>query len=242
MKRHRGVTLIELLIAISLLSVLSVGMLMALRVGLSAMDKANTKLMANRRAASVQRILESQIAGFMPVDADCPAGPNGPLIRVPFFEGGPQSMRFVSSYSLEEASRGYARILEFQVIAGEENRGVRLIVNEFLYTGPASTGGACLGMAPDPLLGVLLPQFRPIQPGPRSFVLADRLAFCRLAYRESLPPPRLERWTPAWKLMRLPSAVRVDLAPLESDPTRVPLLGVTVPIRINKVPNGPYTD
>jgi len=35
-----GVTLIELLVAISLLSLLSVGMLMALRVGLSALDKA----------------------------------------------------------------------------------------------------------------------------------------------------------------------------------------------------------
>jgi len=40
MKRSRaGVTLIEVLIAVSLVSLLSVGILMALRVGMSAMER-----------------------------------------------------------------------------------------------------------------------------------------------------------------------------------------------------------
>ncbi len=43
----------ELLIAMTLLSTLSVGMLLSLRVGLSAMNKADAKLMSNRRVASV---------------------------------------------------------------------------------------------------------------------------------------------------------------------------------------------
>jgi len=241
-----GVTLIELLIAISLLSLLSVGMLMALRVGLNALDKANSKLMANRRAASTERILESQIAGLMPASADCPAGPpDAPPVRVPFFAGEPQSMRFVSTYSLEEAARGYPRILEFQVIPGEQNRGVRLIVNETLYTGPLSAGASCLGLLPDPALGgALAPQFRAIEAGPHSFVLADRLAFCRFfdKGRETLRPPALASWLPEWRWPRWPAAVRVEMAPLEPARSRVPLAGLTVPIYVNRIPNVSYLD
>lgn len=240
MKQQRGVTLIELLIAVSLLSLLSVGILMAMRVGLNAMGKANSKLIANRRVTSAQRILESQIAGFMPVAAECAPAPDTQPVRVPFFEGQPQSMRFASSYSLEEAARGYPRILEFQVIVGENNQGVRLVVNEILYTGPQSAGAACLGIAPDPVTGTPLPRFRPINIGPRSFVLADRLASCRFFYREVPPPPAPERWVPEWKLNQWPAAVRIEMAPLEPDASRVPLAGVIAPIRATKDPNGSY--
>ncbi|MGE5567698.1 MAG: type II secretion system protein J [Rhodospirillales bacterium] len=241
---RKGVTLIELLIAVSLLSMLSVGMLFALRVGVNALDKANGKLIANRRAASVQSILESQIANLMPVNAACPSGlPNSPPVHVPFFDGELHSMRFVSSYSLEEAARGSPKILEFAVIPGEQNRGVRLIVNEYPYTGPLSTGALCLGLIENPAPGIArAPQYRPIEPGPRSFVLADRLAFCRFAYMQEVPAPEFARWLPEWKNPRWPSAVRVEMQPLEPDPTRVPLAGLTVPIRINRWPNVRYAD
>ncbi|MGI8989949.1 MAG: PulJ/GspJ family protein, partial [Bryobacteraceae bacterium] len=69
MKKQAGLTLIEVLIAVSLLGLLSVGMLTAMRVGLSAMGKVNTKLMQNRRIAGTQKVIEQQIAGFMPVIA-----------------------------------------------------------------------------------------------------------------------------------------------------------------------------
>ena len=244
MKSRAGVTLLELLIAISLLSLLSVGILMAMRVGLNAMQKANAKLLDNRRVFSVQRILEQQLAGFMPEVADCLPGPQAPPVKMPFFQGEPQSMRFVSSYSLGEAARGYPRILEFQVIPGENNLGVRLVVNEHLYTGPLGAGVFCLGRMPHPLSGIPVPRFRPIEIGPSSFVLADRLAYCRFSYREIAPAPLLERWVPVWIQVTWPTAVRVEMAPLELDPSRLQLLALTAPIRVNKVPlnwNG-YTD
>lgn len=236
MKSRAGVTLIELLIAISLLSLLSVGILMAMRVGLNAIEKANARLMDNRRVFSVQRILEQQLAGFMPEVADCLPGPQAPPVKMPFFQGEPQSMRFVSSYSLGEAARGYPRILEFQVIPGENNAGVRLVVNEHLYTGPLGAGVFCLGRTPDPLSGIPVPRFRPIEIGPSSFVLADRLAYCRFSYREIAPAPLLERWVPVWTKVTWPTAVRVEMAPLEPDSTRLQLVTLVAPIRVNKVP------
>ncbi|MGE5645901.1 MAG: type II secretion system protein J [Acidobacteriota bacterium] len=238
----RGVTLIEMLIAVSLLSILTVGLALVLRVGLSALDKVNAKLMANRRAASVQRILRSEIESFIPATGVCPGAPGIPPSKIAFFDGRPDSMRLVSSYSLQEAARGAPRILEFHVIPGEQDKGVRLIVNETIYAGPLSTLGMCLGVLPDPETGRTRPRFAPIEAGSRSFVLADRLAYCRFSYRRALPPPALEQWLPAWIFPDWPTAVRVDMAPLEPDSTRVPLVTATVPIRVNRQPMVSYAD
>lgn len=240
--RSRGVTLIEMLIAVSLLSILTVGLALVLRVGLSALDKTNAKLMANRRSASVQRILRSEIEGFVPAAALCLGGPGAPPSKVPFFDGRPESMRFVSSYSLQEAARGSPRILEFQVIQGDEGQGVRLIVNEYLYAGPESSAGMCLGILPDPESGITRPRFAPIEASSRSFVLADRLAYCRFSYRRTRPAPEFEQWLPAWIFQDWPTAVRVDMAPLTPDSSRVPLVSATVPIRVNRQPLVSYAE
>jgi len=237
--RSRGVTLIELLIAVTLLSLLSVGMLMALRIGLNSMEKADKKLMANRRSFSTQQILRSQVEGFMPVGVMCAPRMGGPAgaapVSIPFFDGRPQTLRFVSSYSLEEASRGEPRVLEFTVIPGDRDQGVRLVVNESLYTGPLSPAAGCIGMAPDPITNRLVPQFPPVTTGPRSFVLADKLAFCRFSYRHVAPEPVLEEWLAQWTLQEWPTAVRIEMAPLEADTSRVPLVTATVPLRVNRV-------
>ena len=231
-----GVTLLELLLAVFLLGLLSVGIMTALRVGVTALEKANARLMDNRRMAGVQRILEQQIAGFVPVMADClPEGEKLP-VRLPFFQGEPQSMRLVSSFSLGEGWRGYAQVLEFQVIPGEKGAGVRLIVNEHPYSGPPGAGAFCLGMALDEQLGLRAPLFPPIVVTPQSFVLADRLAFCRFFYRETMRPPARERWVQRWIVPRWPSAVRIEMAPVEADAVRIQPLTLTAPIRVNAEP------
>ena len=239
-KFRRGVTLLELLLAVSLLGLLSTGILMALRVGVNAFEKANRRLMDNRRIAGVQRILEQEIAGFIPVLALCqPYGDQRPT-AMPFFQGEPQSMRFVSSFSLGEGWRGYAQVLEFQVIQGEMGSGVRLVVNERTYAGPPSAGADCLGFARDDELGLMVPLFRPIVVGPRSFVLADRLAFCRFSFREEQLPPAQERWVTHWILPRWPSGVRIEMAPLEADSARVRPMTLTAPIHVNMEPGARY--
>ena len=75
--------------------------------------------MANRRVASVQRILEAQVANLMPVTALLLGWPRSCLEDC-IFPGRMQTMRFVSSYSMHEGDRGLPHMLEFQVIAGRE--------------------------------------------------------------------------------------------------------------------------
>lgn len=246
MKNRRGVTLIEVLIAVSLLSLLTVSMLMAMRVGLNALSKTNNRLLDNRRVVGVERILEQQIAGMVPVMAMCLPGSAAPRMRLPFFQGDPQAMRFVSTYSLGGAWRGIPQILEYLVIGRDDGRGVRLVVNEIPYTGTLGAGLLCMGLAPDATLGVAVPRFRPVEAGPRSFVLADKLAACRFLYLEGplpgMPPTAPAQWRSRWIHPAWPLGVRVELEPLEQDPSRLRPVTVTAPVRARRPPDVLYAD
>lgn len=239
--QERGVTLIELLIAITLVSLLATGLLFAMRVGINAMESANRRVMTNRKTLGAHRILEQQVGGFMPVSAQCRA-PNGQFGgRMPLFQGMPTVMRFVSSYSLQEASRGIPRILEYFLIPGERGEGVRLVVNETPYTGSIGAGMLCMLGAPDPASGGSIMRFAPPEIRRGTFVLADRLAGCRFSYEETPPPgtpPQVPtRWVPVWrKSGEWPRSIRIEMAPLENDPSRVQPMTFTAPVRITRQP------
>lgn len=237
-----GITLIEVLIAVTLLSMLAIGMLMTIRMGFDALHKTNARLMQNRRVAGAQRVLEQELAGFMPVKGMCTAGPQAPPVPFAFFQGQTQSMRLVSAYSLQEAWRGHPRILELQVIPGDQDRGVRLVMNEIPYTGPLSAGQLCLGMATDPVSGFSLPQFPPIQASAQSFVLADKLAFCRFSYLEQAKFPEIEQWRTDWVLPRWPMGLRIEMAPIEDNPARLRPVTITFALPVNRRPEVAYAD
>lgn len=238
----RGFTLIEVTIAVMLVALISLGLLMAMRVGFNAMQKSNDKLMHNRRVTGVERILRQQVAGILPVTAKCGGGdPQAPGEKIAFFEGEPGSMRFASTFSLQEGSRGMPRILEFQVIPGDQGVGVRLVVNEHLYSGPSSTTGFCSGKEPGEN-GEPAPVFVPISVGPGSFVLADKLSACSFVF---LQPPRNNepaRWVTHWTRPVLPQAIRIVMLPLDADAASVELLPLTIPVHVTRLPLGPYAE
>jgi prepilin-type N-terminal cleavage/methylation domain-containing protein len=239
-RSQSGVTLMELLIAITLLSVITVGIMFAMRIGLNALERSNSRFIANRRVMGVDRVMHEQLAGIMPVKAKCMAGVGEPPAEVPFFQGEPGSMRFASSYSLEEGARGYPHILEYLVIPGEEGRGVRLVMNEYIYTGPISAGATCAGGigGVDGLIG----RYRPVEIGPKAFVLADKLSRCSFAYKEEVDHPPFEIWQPEWRSIKLPVAVRIDLAPLEPEGANLEVLPVTVRLQLTRNPNVKYAN
>ncbi len=229
---QRGVTLIELLVAITLLTLLSAGMLFAMQIGLSTMGRTNKYFASARRVLSVDRIITKQIAGFVPTPGFCRPNPETQgLARVMFFQGDAQTMRFISTYSLHEAARGLPRILEFQVIPGELGEGVRLVVNETLYTGPFSTVPFCAGIGPDPQTGTVLPRWNPVVISSNSFVLADKLASCQFRYLESMPDEVPDVWHSRWPREFNPAAVRIDWVPLRPDPSHLQLPPVALPLR-----------
>jgi general secretion pathway protein J len=243
MRRDAGTTLIEVLVAVTLLSLLSVGMVTAMRVGLMAFSKTSNKLMADRRVAGAQRIVQEQLEGMMPVVAACGDAPGATPARTAFFEGQPQTMRLVSAFSLGQGWRGQPQILELFVVPGENGQGFRLVVNEIPYTGPDGTARLCMGHTRDPQTGGTLAAFAPVEAGPNSFVLADKLAYCRFSYFtipvDSRVPPH---WEPNWIFAGWPFALRIEMAPLEPDPLRLQPITVTAPIHLHRSPDIPYAD
>jgi general secretion pathway protein J len=222
-----GVTLMELIIAITLLSLLSVGLLFALRVGMTAYSKTQTRLMDNRRVVGAQRILEEELEGMVPVVAMC-----GGTIRTAFFQGEPQVMRLVSTFSLQGAWRGQPQILEIMVIPGDDG-GVRLVVNETLYTGPAAISRLCMGEG----------SFAPAGATDKSFVLADKLAFCNFSFLAKPKDMTLAAaWGPLFRSVTWPQAVRIEMAPLVPDASRLQPISVVAPIRIYRAAEVDYVD
>jgi len=239
-RRQRGLTLIEVLVAVTLLSLLSTGMVMALRIGLNVFAKANGRLMDNRRVAGAQRVLEQELEGLMPVVAPCAGVLN---LKFGFFQGEPLNMRLVSTFSLDQGWRGRPQLLALMVIPGDEGQGIRLVVNETPYTGPLSAGALCAGQAPDPLTGRPLFRFLPMQPDAASFVLADKMAYCRFSYygpgRSPNDPPL---WSPQWHGPGWPWGIRVEMAPLQPDLARLQPITVMAPINIFRAPEIQYDD
>lgn len=228
--RH-GVTLIEVLIAVTLVSLLTVGILFAMRVGLGAMDATERRFARHRRVIGAQRLLDQQIAGLIPAQVQCGGSRSAPAL---FFHGDETTMRFVSSHTLEEGSRGYPRIIEYLVTPGEEGEGVRLLMNEYLYTGPSVLEPLCAGSTTDPRTQTLWVRQRPVTMGPRPFVIADKLRGCRFSYL--MPDGQVGRkaWMRSFAGSYPPAAIRVDMLPLTADPSRVPMTTVTIPVRVSR--------
>jgi hypothetical protein len=230
--------LLEVLIAVTLVSLLSTGLLMATRVGLNSMEAVKRRTTENRRTTGAHRILEEQLGGFMPVVAQCGGMMQGGGAPAPFFQGEMATMRFVTTYSLAEGLRGAPRIAEIFVAPGAEGRGVRLLVNEYLYGGPYGAGQFCLPPGEGPgAEGASWLRWRAVEAGPASFVLADKLAYARFGYKKMIDREAPDIWLPRWiERNEWPRAIRIEMGPLEADPSRVQPTSITMPVRITRSP------
>lgn len=224
MRDERGVTLIELVFAITLVGLISVGLLFAMRTSLLTYDKLNQRLADDRRSMRIELTLERQIGGMIPIIGDCGGG------RV-LFSGDQQTLRFLSDYSLSEGSRGYPHIVEYQV-QQDPGGGVRLMMNERVYGGPVTTAPLCAGGS-----------YVPVKVDNESVEAVGKLAFCRIAYREFIPNNLLAgNWVPVWNRPTLPAAVRIEMAALNQAAARLPPLTLNVPLRITRDLGVPYVD
>jgi hypothetical protein len=200
--------------------------------------------MENRRVAGAQRIVGQELEGLLPVQAVCGKvqNPMGQQ-RVVMFQGLQDSLTMVSTYSLQEASRGRPQFLQFFVAPSDEAGGVRLLVNETLYLGPISGGGLCMGTVQAPQTFAALPQFQRPTQGEKSFVLADHLAFCRFRYLTwPEKPGEPGMWLPAWDSAGWPAGIQIEMAPMEPSPAQLQPVTVTAPVYIYRNPGVLYAD
>jgi prepilin-type N-terminal cleavage/methylation domain-containing protein len=225
-----GFTLIELMIAITLVAAISAGLLTTMRNALLTMQRTQSRLEGNRRALGIQNLIRRQIGGAMPVRGLC--GSEGqPLLR-DVFSGTATALLLVSNESMEEGSRGYPRVAYYQ-IRPNQNGTVRLELFEQLFSGPASTIPFC---EPDLSLHAPATSAPPL-------VLLDNLAYCRFVF-QNLNQNTLfgSNWMDGWPLPFLPYAVRIEMEPAHDSSVRMPVGTITIPLRISRTPGEPYRD
>jgi prepilin-type N-terminal cleavage/methylation domain-containing protein len=238
--KQRGMTLIELLIAVSLVSLLSMGMLWSIRVALGALEGTQRTVTETRRVLGAQRILEMQLSSLLPLRANCfemGGAPGGPRM---LFTGEATVLRFVTGYSLDGGMRGTPQLVELWVAPGERGEGVRLLMNEIPWRGAIGMGPYC---GPPPAPGPMPSMaFQTPRAMPSTFVLADKIAGARFFYREpaklSDPSrPWMERWP---RIDLWPDAVRVEILPGREQQGQYSPLGVTARLGVTKPPGEQY--
>jgi prepilin-type N-terminal cleavage/methylation domain-containing protein len=242
MRRQAGVTLLEVLVAVTLLSLLAVGMMFALRIGLFAFSRTNSRLMDDRRVAGSQRIIEQELQGLMPVVGPCGGDTGGGMGKTVLFQGQPDNLTMISTFSLQQAWRGRPQILQF-FVAGDDEGGIRLLVNEIPYTGPIGAGALCTNATPDPGAFATLGHFPRPAATPTSFVLADHLSRCQFSYlTPSKKPGEPGEWVQVWAKATWPAGIRIEMVPLHPSPARLQPITVTAPIYVNRAPEIQYAD
>ena len=244
--KHRnprgGLTLIEILIAVSLLSLLSVGVLWSMRIGFNTMEKTDNRLIHNRRVANSRKIIENELNGFIGSLALFHPQLNENRF-VPFFQAEPGTMRFVTNYSLEDAWRGRPQLSTLTVVAGNQSEGVRLVLNEIPYTGSEQAGRLVTGVETDPQTGWIKLRFAAADAGPHSFVLADKLAYCRFTYLQKLYVAPFQIWRPDWLNSSIyPIAVRIEMTPLNAGDAEIHVTSVTLALPVTQTAGRLYDD
>ncbi len=73
--------------------------------------------------------------------------------------------------------------------------------------------------------------------------MAGNLAYCRLVYREPVPSsPAGGEWLPLWNRTNLPRVVRIEMAPLDPNLARLPVLTLNVPVHVTREVGAQYAD
>jgi prepilin-type N-terminal cleavage/methylation domain-containing protein len=115
--REAGLTLIELLVSITLFSLLAVAVLFGCASASTQWNGRRTASPATAESSESSASSRSR-SPVHPCEGGLHDRRRSRSSASPSSKGEPNSMRFVSTYSLNEASRGYPRILEFTVVPG----------------------------------------------------------------------------------------------------------------------------
>ena len=227
-----GMTLIEVLVAVGLMSMLTVGLLTSLQIGATSWSTTNDVLVLDRRVANADMLLRSLVASIVPINTQTLPGSEIPSAKTSFFQGEAHSMRFMSSHSISFGSRGKLQLTELQV---DPHQGtLRLLLNQFDYQGSHMLGQLVTGRVPvEGVPGGRL-VFQPIMPLPTTLIVVDQLTSCTFSYlSRKHPSDEPPMWVRIWNERdALPAAVRIELEP-STEPdyqSRALPISVTTPI------------
>jgi prepilin-type N-terminal cleavage/methylation domain-containing protein len=211
---QRGVTLIELLVSITIVGLLAATALIAWRVSVSAWERAEARLEHDRGVLAVHQLVAEQIASMTPYQVQLQQ--RGRLL---FFQGEPETARFVSRYSLTHRAASGLYMVEYHVVEqrnGSLEGAKQLLLQETPLSWTGQVAATVAGI--DNESGILRMRFVPFEAGPAIVVLAEGLAECRFEYYIPAANRQPGGWVDRVAELgsELPRAIRIQMAARES--------------------------
>ena|SRR5690242_10510581 len=194
--RNRGFTLIEVLVSLTLMTLIGAVVISGLRTGMETTDRGTRAVRNLQRRQTVLGIIEAQVGGALPMRYSADA--TKPQMRVAF-EGDRTRLRLVSNNSLWDGPDGIPRWIELD---WNDSAGSvpSLRLREFRVLPPFNT-----------------PESVPLH---QSDVLpAARVEFAYMRHPRGTELPRwLDSWNPE-NVAELPAAVRIRIDFKKDDST-----------------------
>ena len=185
-----GFTLLELLVSMTVVSLLSVTILFGWRIAAGAWGRANQLIEEQRRIAATHQLLEDQMAEMFSYTPWLQRG-----ATTVFFQGERQTARFLSRYSLANRSRSGLYRIEYQIAEASDGTH-ELLMNELPLWNPDDSGLLLVGAEQNPA-GPLL-RFAPFERGPETRVLLEGLLDSHFEYYRPQGPAGSGGWVTEW--------------------------------------------
>ena len=189
---NNGFTLMELLVSITLMSLVAVAIHSGFRLSLSSWEKSERALQRQRTLQFVLDLITRQVGSMVPFYSRQQL--DGTPVDVLLFHGSAQGMRFVSSFSSEARAADGLRLVEYFLADSPTGEGKALMMNETAL--PESSGllGKVFSSFSRGEDNYVVPAFSSFVAGPNSVVLAQDLIqaqfeYPRKAKDEEVPPP-----------------------------------------------------
>lgn len=206
-QQQTGFTLMEMLVAMTIVSLLATTILFGWRIAAAAWGRASELTEEQRRASAVNQVLLLQMAEMLPV-----APSTRPGARNVFFQGEASTARFLSRYSLVNRSRSGIYRIEYQ-IADRSDGLHELLLNEVPVSGPSDFGSLLTGVEQTPQ--GMLARFAPFQRTPQTRVLLDDLSEAHFEYYRPATLVSSAAWVRQWvgQGNELPRAMAIRFTP-----------------------------
>ena len=222
-RQQHGVTLLELLVSITIVSLLATTALFARRAGVSGWEKASVQLERDRTVLAAHEVLQEQMASMVPYEARTEQ--RGQVL---FFQGEPQTARFISRYSLTNRAASGLYLIEYHVTEPQDGppsttlpattprggrAGRQLLLKEAPVRGNEDLA-AKIEEIESQSEGYLL-RLPPFERDAETVVLLEGLEDCRFEYfrvtPNAQPGGELGNWTEEWvsRANEVPSAMRI---------------------------------
>jgi prepilin-type N-terminal cleavage/methylation domain-containing protein len=197
MHQESGFTLLELLIAITLMAMLSVGIWAILSIGIRSWTRGTNAIDINQRHRSMLDMARKQIASIYPLYvAPVSTEPNSAFTLI--FQGTQNSFRFVSLNSLQFFNNSGLMFISYEMSRDAEGNSV-LAEKEIRYTGQLLDESALNNS--------------------KSISVFDDLLSCIFEYYDPGDADNPAQWLVEWDgstLNRLPAAVRMTMIAKDS--------------------------